>query len=95
MLYRPEKERFYLLIMSSIFKTYLKFVQIRDTGKTKIFEVQSFKYGNKLAEVKYYGAWRKYTLFPEPNTLFDCKCLQEISDFMKILMEERRHGKKA
>ncbi|OZI09595.1 hypothetical protein BWI93_03160 [Siphonobacter sp. BAB-5385] len=79
--------------MSSPFKTYLKFVQIRDTGKTKIFEVQSLRYGNKLAEIKYYGAWRKYTLLPEAHTLFDCKCLQEITDFMNSLMEERRHGR--
>lgn len=39
--------------------------------------------GHELGRIGFFGRWRKYCFFPSVNTLFDNKCLNEISDFCK------------
>lgn len=54
---------------------------ISQSGKTKVFTVSSN--GVSLGAIYFYGKWRKYCFYPNCETLFDDKCLIEISDFMK------------
>lgn len=73
--------------------TFLDFIQIRDTGKTKVFEVRSNQQDISLGTISWYGAWRKYVFFPALDTLFDVVCLGEITSFVTKLMEERKGGR--
>ncbi len=43
-----------------------------------------------LGVIKWHGAWRCYAFFPEPDTLYERKCLSEITQFLIDLMEERK-----
>ncbi len=74
---------------------YLDFVETRDTGKTKVYTVNSCHYGDRLATIKWYGRWRQYALYPEPGTLWNSGCLEDVTAFLKSLMAERRQRKAA
>jgi len=50
--------------------------------KTRIFYVHS-KDGGFLGEIKWYGAWRKYSFFPSPRVVFEEDCLRDIAQFME------------
>lgn len=65
----------------------LKFIQINDTGKTKVWAVGT-QYA-ELGQVKWYAPWRRYTFYPNANTLFDCTCLKEVIDFISSEMLKR------
>jgi hypothetical protein len=32
-----------------------------------------------IAEIRWYGPWRKYALFPAKNTVFEATCLRELA----------------
>lgn len=36
-----------------------------------------------LGEIKWYGAWRKFCFFPHDNTIWDNKCLNDLTEFLK------------
>lgn len=48
--------------------------------KTKIFTVMSSS-GDYLGTIKWFGRWRKYCFFPGRDTIFDDKCLAEITTY--------------
>lgn len=35
-----------------------------------------------IGQIKWYAHWRKYCFYPEIDTIWDSKCLQEISNFL-------------
>lgn len=43
-----------------------------------------------LGEIKWYGPFRQYSFFPEPNTVFEKTCLKDITDFIVELMEKHK-----
>lgn len=59
------------------------------TGKTKIIRVYSKHHGNLLAQIRWFGRWRQYALFPESDTVFNFECLENIQDEITRLMQER------
>ena len=69
---------------------YLQFRLVNDTGKTQTYSVDSRSGGYRIAIIKWYGAWRQYTLFPEPDTVWNKTCLQDVIAFIGELMEARR-----
>lgn len=80
---------------------YIEFVEIADAKlKTKRFQV--FTKGHELTagkatflgEIKWYGGWRRYCLFPSVNTLWDSICLGEIKRFLEKLMSDRARLKR-
>ena len=75
--------------------TYLVFRELRDTGKTKVYAVDSLRDGQRLGLIHWYGRWRQYTLEPEHNTIWNKDCLKEIATFLGQLMVERREAAKA
>lgn len=69
---------------------YLEFVEIYDTGKTKVWSVRSKSSGNELALISWYGPWRQYTMRPEPDTIWNTSCLTDINAFINARMAERK-----
>lgn len=43
-----------------------------------------------LGMIRWKGEWRKYCFFPRIDSVFDSKCLLEIVEFIKKLMDERK-----
>lgn len=72
---------------------YLEFVETKDTGKTKVFNVVSTHGGALLAIISWYSPWRQYVMFPLRNTVWNPECLRTIIEFIDGLMEERRRAK--
>lgn len=73
---------------------YIKFKEVGDTGKTKIFDViptEDTTY--TLGQVKWYSPWRKYCYFPYINTIYCPVCLGDIINFIKELMDERKNDR--
>lgn len=66
---------------------YLRFVKTgeSDSGKTEHWDIESKSQGLVLAIVRWYGPWRQYVMYPQHETLFNCGCLDDISDFLKEL----------
>jgi len=61
--------------------------------KTKIFKVFNKETLHQLGEIKWYAPWRKYSFFPANHLVFESTCMDDISRFMKQLMEERKPKK--
>lgn len=69
---------------------YLRFIEIADTGKTKVWDVLSRSRGNRLAVIKWHGPWRQYVMYPDHLTLWNVGCLSDIQSFITARMAERR-----
>lgn len=83
-------------------KQYLAFREIADTGKTKVISVDSLSGGYRLAVIRWYPNWRQYTFNPEPSTVWNVGCLQEVESYIQGLMaarlnkaDDERHEKMA
>jgi len=65
-------------------KPYVRFAEIEapKNFKTKIWDVTTIDRAGLLGQVKWFAQWRKYTFFPNVNTLFDFDCLTEIAEFV-------------
>lgn len=68
---------------------YLSYVEISDTGKTKVIGVGNNS-GDKLGIIKWRSGWRKYVFEPETCTVWDAKCLTDIITFLNELMDSRK-----
>lgn len=66
------------------------FEGMSDSGKTHRMVIVSKESGDRLGEIRWYGAWRKYAFFPDAETLFENQCLQDIAEFLDKLMQERK-----
>lgn len=71
-------------------KRHLKFNEIKDTGKTKVWEVQNNHQHVEIGVIKWNGGWRKYCYYPYVDTMYDTKCLNRIIEFIEEKMEERK-----
>lgn len=58
--------------------------------KTKTFLVINRESKTQIGEVKWYGAWRQYSFFPNPKTVYERQCLLDIAKFINQLMVERK-----
>lgn len=54
------------------------------SGKTNIYKVLSTT-GTELGLIKWFSNWRKYVFYPEPGTIFDARCLSEITNHLNEL----------
>ena len=61
--------------------------------KTDIFKVVAKADNFVLGEIKWYPSWRCYAFYPTGNTVFELTCLQDITNFVKSLMSERKNKK--
>lgn len=60
--------------------------------KTPIYYVWS-SYGMEIAQIKWYGAWRKFCLFPDNETVWDNKCLAGIIECIDKINTEYSNNK--
>lgn len=78
--------------MSSASRTesYLDFThKASESGKTTVTTVLSRRHGDKLGTIRWYGSWRQYAFYPEPGTIWNPDCLDEIKAQIRTLMAER------
>jgi hypothetical protein len=61
--------------------------------KTDIYLVMTKDGNSLLGQVAWYAAWRCYAFYPNANCVFEKTCLQDITDFIKNLMEQRKQKK--
>lgn len=78
---------------------YIKFHRaVKQNPKTWIYLVRSKEEQGSalLGIVKWYAQWRQYGFYPEPGTVFEKTCLNDIKNFCIDLNERQRlktHGK--
>ena len=58
--------------------------------KTDVFDVVNTSNAVHVGVIKWYGGFRKYVFEPSPYTIFDAKCMGEISSYLEQLMNERK-----
>ena len=75
-------------------KPYVRFAEVEAPKhfKSKIWDVPTVDRSGLLGQIKWFTQWRKYTFFPNNNTLFDFDCLTEIAEF--VAKETAEHGTK-
>ena len=62
----------------------------RDDRKTPILHIFSKKSNDEIGLIKWYGAWRKFCFFPNSETVWDEKCLDELNKFLIEYNEDWR-----
>lgn len=81
---------------------YLIFEDQENEGKTKVYRVLSktrfdpdqsgvLERHLELGSIKWFGRWRQYAFFPNPETVWNNTCMSEITAFITGLMQERKH----
>ena len=71
-----------MTITREVVTQYMTFALVGKTAKTNIWAVNNRSSGGRLGMVKWYGPWRQYCFFPEPDTVFNKGCLTIIMGFM-------------
>lgn len=71
--------------------SFLEFKEIPFQGNTKKYMVLNISGELIIGSIRFYPQWRRYVFFPETDTLFDSKCMNEITRFLEDLMEDRKH----
>ena len=69
---------------------FIYFIKVEDKPKTSVWHCLSQSTNDLLGEVKWYGSWRQYCFFPEPTTVFNVGCLEDINDFIGQLKKEKK-----
>ncbi len=64
--------------------------EVADTGKTKVYAIVTKDGGTQLGCVKWFGRWHQYAFFPDPETVFEQTCLNDLRAFLASLMAARR-----
>ena len=76
--------------MSKIVQTeFLTFEEREPKEKTKVFSIAT-KAGTIIGWIQWYGGFRKYSFFPEANTVWDENCLKDVQSFIGKLMHQRK-----
>lgn len=57
---------------------------------TDVWRVRAIHGGQLLGTIKWFGRWRQYAFFPEPDKVFNPDCLDTVTAFIRKLMDERR-----
>jgi hypothetical protein len=57
--------------------------------KTPIVSVLNKRRLFQLGTIKWHGGWRQYCFYPEPHTLFNVGCMNDIERVMLRLKGER------
>jgi hypothetical protein len=62
------------------------------SGKTSIYIVRTTDGHVVLGEVRWFGRWRKYAFYPDPNTVYEQDCLRDIATFCEDITRQHRQG---
>jgi len=58
--------------------------------KTGVWNVYNQHSGVVLGQVRWFGRWRRYAFFPNPDTVWDERCLLAVTKFLQAQMERRK-----
>jgi hypothetical protein len=58
--------------------------------KTEVWRVYATRGSALLGTIKWFGRWRQYAFFPEPDTIFNPECLDAINEQIRVLMKRRQ-----
>ncbi len=73
--------------------THIKFVPAQPKPKTKTWWVVN-KYDDvSLGNIGWFGRWRRYSFFPNPDTVYEQVCLREIASFCEEQTEKHKEKK--
>lgn len=61
---------------------WIRFEETKPKPKTKVWNVIATDGDILLGVISWFGRWRTYAFFPEPQTVFERTCLRDISDFI-------------
>lgn len=71
---------------------YLVFRELRTTGKkTRMWSVESKRWGDNLGTIQWYGRWRQYVV--HADAIFNAGCLKDITQFLEDAMRDWRDSK--
>ena len=74
---------------------YIYFEMIEQKPKTQVWAVQTrTNPSERIGLVKWYGPWRHYCFFPEPDTIYSDRCMLRIGQFIEELNQKHREGLK-
>jgi len=73
---------------------YIQMEFIEQKAKTVVFEVQTKSDQTRLGLIKWFGRWRQYVFFPEPETVFSKGCMADINSFIEHLMQNHKQIQK-
>lgn len=47
---------------------------------------------NVLGKVKWFAHWRQYAFYPEPYSIYEKTCMQDIINFIKLINKQQKNG---
>lgn len=62
------------------------------SGKTQIWDILGVRSG-LLGQVGWFGRWRCYAFYPEPNTVFNAECMAMLANFCETETKIQRSKK--
>jgi hypothetical protein len=65
-----------------------------ETGRTQVWAVVSQQRGTILGRIKWFARWRQYGFHPESGTVFNNRCLRDITEFTEDLMATWRAARR-
>jgi len=73
-------------------KSHLVIESVEERPKTNVFLVKSKHDDTNLGVIEWNGAWRQYCFYPNTDieTQWSWDCLQELTDYIKGLMDARK-----
>ena len=71
---------------------YIRFVKINEKPKTSVWSCLNKSSGTELGTVGWYAPWRQYCFFNRVQAVYSAGCLNDIADFIKSAMEERKRA---
>ena len=75
------------------FGTHIVFRPGPPKPKTKTWFVINKYEQCSIGWIGWFGRWRTYSFYPDPNTVFEKVCLREIAEFCERKTAERRKEK--
>lgn len=73
---------------------YFKPMTQTKTRKTKVWLVLTLYGETLLGQIRWHAAWRKYAFFPEPRTLFEPDCLDDLASFLRGQTKARQYERR-
>ena len=75
---------------SKIDGKYIRFVAGPPKAKTLTWFVINKDSEQAIGEIKWYGAWRRYSFFPFTDTVYEMTCLDDIAEFLREQTQQRK-----
>jgi hypothetical protein len=76
---------------------WIEFKEVETAGrKTRIWAVMTTSEldPSSLGYIRWFGRWRGYAFYPDPGTLYEATCLNDIAAFIKEQNAAHREAKK-